>query len=181
MNGIDVDVSWHTLESGQGELWAFPNAVTRYMRDQYGGPALYRWCVTGPGNDEPQMIYIGEAVNLIRRVRNVLRPGKLKTAARLNAIFRGEVDRGNRVTIARAEFQDFSFNGVTFSTQDGSLYHKFKRCALENLFLCSYLGIGKRLLNLRTEPREYFMKRFVANCVSKSVAQDMANAIPENY
>jgi hypothetical protein len=183
MNSIDVGVSWRILKSGRGKLWSFPLALSPYMRTHYGGPAIYRWIVTPPGQDEPQLIYIGEAVNLSRRVGNVLRPrrgsAKPKTSARLNAIFTEEVSRGNTVTVARAEFQDFSFNGVTFSQQDMSLFHKFKRCALESLFLCSYLGLGKRLLNLRMEPSEYFKKKWIAIGLKSDIAEEMMKAMPE--
>lgn len=184
MNSIDVRVSWRILESGRGKLWSFPSPISPYMKKHYEGPAIYRWTVTPPGQDEPQLIYIGETVSLSERVRNVLGAAqrhiaKPETSARLNAIFTEEVSRGNTVTVARAEFQDFSFNGVTFSQRDMSLFHEFQRCALENLFLCSYLGLGKRLLNLRIGPREHLRKKWIAIGIKSDIAEKMMKAMPE--
>jgi len=153
------------------------------MKKHYGGPAIYRWTVTLPGEDAPRLIYIGEAVDLSRRVGNVLRPrrvtAKPTTSARLNAIFTEEVSRGNTVTVAKAAFQDFSFNGVTFSQQDMSLFHKFKRCALEILLLSAHLGWGERLLNLRIGPREHFRKKLIASGLKSEVVEKMMKAMPE--
>ena len=153
------------------------------MKKHYGGPAIYKWTVTRPGEDGPLLIYIGEAVNLSVRVGGVLRARratpKPKTSRRLNAIFTEEVSRGNTVTVSKAEFQDFSFNGTRFSQQDMSLFHKFKRCALENLFLSAYLGWGERLLNLRMEPEEHFRKKLIATGLKSEIARKMVKAMRE--
>ncbi len=183
MNSIDVGLSWRILESGPGKPWSFPGAVSPYMKKHYRGPAIYRWAVTLPGEDEPRLIYIGEAEDLSRRLGDVLRSrrvtSKPTTSARLNAKFTEEVSHGNTVTVAKAEFQDFSFNGVTFSQQNWSLSHKFKRCALENLFLSACLGWGERLLNMRIGPRERLRKKSIADGLKSEVVEAMMKAMPE--
>src|SRR5271157_817941 len=101
MNSIDVEMSWRILESGPGKPWSFPGAVSPYMKKHYRHPAIYRWTVALPGEDEPRLIYIGEAEDLSRRVGDVHRSrrvtSKPTTSARLNGIFTQEVSRGNTV------------------------------------------------------------------------------------
>jgi hypothetical protein len=177
MKSLEIEVRWTAIESAQGKTWTFLTPISPYMRKHFAKPAVYRWCVRQSGKDVPQCIYIGEAVSLVDRIRRVTKPPRQSkpsnTNARLNKIFTDHQSQGLVVTVEQAAFEEFALNGLVFSPSDMTLFHKFKRCALENLILCSCLELGDGLLNLRLEPHNRIEKQLLAAGVDPSVVRKM--------
>ncbi len=175
MKSLEIEVRWTAVESSQGKAWTFRNQISPYMQKHFSKPAVYRWCVRQSGKDVPECIYIGEAVSLVDRIRKVTKPPRQSkpsdTNARLNKIFVDRQSQGLVVTVEQAVFEEFALSGLVFSPS--ALFHKFKRCALENLILCSCLGLGDGLLNLRLEPHKRIEKQLLAAGVDPSIVRKM--------
>ena len=69
MSGFNISVQWGTAATKEnGAPYYFPDKFTRYFRETYAVPALYRWRVMRRQPGEKEKIYIGEAEELARRV-----------------------------------------------------------------------------------------------------------------
>ncbi len=157
MRALEVQIRWVPVRNRDGNIWTFPDAFPDEGR--YLGPSVYRWVIRSADQDEAEFlqIYVGQSQSLSERVCGVFslsasNEADKGTNGRLNAIFREAVSSGNVVNLETAFFGEFSFNGVVFSPDD--LFHPFKRCALENLFLSCSLALGKKLLNRCVDPDE---------------------------
>jgi len=136
---ITVQVSWRTvvtLENGQA--YYFPQKFTRFMRDKYAIPAVYRWRVLRVQNGEPkEPIYIGESDDLIRRMQRVLTPSKSNkkgnTNRRLHDLLAKYIADGRIIVVDIADVTPFEMNGIRFGKD--TLSDRFKRRALENILL----------------------------------------------
>lgn len=145
-SGIAFDVQWRTMvteESGQ-QGYTFPQKFTRFIRDRYATPAVYRWRVLRvPGGEPKEPIYIGEGDNLVRRIQRVLTPPKSRkdkksgkdtnTNRRLHDLFSKYYAENRTIVVDVADIETFELNGIRFGNE--ALADRFKRRALENILL----------------------------------------------
>ena len=145
-------MQWSTaLFRESGEPYYFPNKFTPYFRHTYALPAIYRWRVMRRQPGEKEIIYIGEAEDLTRRIQRVLTPSgtanDTDTNKRLHQIFRKCLAENQTVVIDIAKVEPFEINSVRFDQQ--GIADCFKRRALENLLLVFELARGEvQLLNI---------------------------------
>ena len=131
MNNLVISFGWVPIQGSQGTPYRFPEAATKYLRERYGTPAIYRWLVQ---RDQRRCVYIGETENLVRRLVHYLRPGPTQaTNIRLRAYLDEEYALGTSISFEALVFEPFSINGRQYSSAD--LGTKEVRCMLENLLI----------------------------------------------
>jgi hypothetical protein len=138
MTGFNISFQWRSaVVRENGELYFFPEKFTRFFREKYSGPVVYRWRVLKNRPDEKERVYIGEADQLARRIQRVRTPSKTArdsdTNKRLNQLFQGFLAEGYKITIEIADIDPFEVNGVKFGA--GNMHDPFKRRAVENILL----------------------------------------------
>lgn len=158
MNGLNISVEWRSaVVRENGEAYYFPDNFTRYFRERYSVPVVYRWRVlkNQPGEKEP--IYIGEAEELPRRIQRIRTPSmKAKdtdTNKRLHQIFKKHILEGRKIVIDIADIAPFEISGERFGRD--TMGDPFKRRALENILLAVAKKSGEfELLNVVVDPIE---------------------------
>ena len=156
VSGFNVSLQWRSaVVRENGEAYNFPDKFTRYFRERYSVPVVYRWRVlkNQPGDKEP--IYIGEAEELPRRIQRVRTPStkakETETNRRLHQIFQKYLAEGRKIVIDTADVELFEVNGIRFDNM--GLRDRFKRCVLENLMLVIAQQSNEfELLNMVVEP-----------------------------
>ena len=68
---LACECEWETVNSEPDKPYKFRNGITNYMKDTYEKPAVYRWVIDNE-------YYVGETVNLCRRIGNYLNTPKMK-------------------------------------------------------------------------------------------------------
>lgn len=112
--------------------YRFPHKVGRHMNEQYAGPAIYRWTIREQAGIVG--VYIGEAVDLHRRITQYLKPGpKQPTNKRMNGEFIAAHERGLTISLEVLRFAPFDVAGYVVS-HDG-LKGKTLRVMMEHLML----------------------------------------------
>lgn len=157
-SGLSISVQWRTATVGDGgEAYYFPDKFTRYFREKYSVPLVYRWRIlrAQPGDREP--IYIGEAEELPRRIQRVRTPSRKAkdsdTNKRLHQIFQKFLSQGRRIVIDVGDVEPFELNRVRFGGDTTG--DPFKRRALENILLALAQSSEEfELLNVIVDPVE---------------------------
>jgi len=158
MNGFRISFQWRSaVVEENGTAYTFPDRFTRFFREKYSVPAVYRWRVlkNQPGDKEP--IYIGEAEELPKRIQRVRTPSKTAkdtdTNRRLHQIFQQFLSQGRKIVIDVADVDPFEMNGVRFGGD--TMGDLFKRRAVENILLALAQKSGEfELLNVVVDPVE---------------------------
>ena len=165
MSGFNIVVHWTTaLVEDSGDPYYYPGKFTRYFRQKYCVPTVYRWRVLKGQPGEKETIYIGEAGNLIERIPSVLKPGASRkdsdTNKRLHQIFENCLGGNQQIVIDLAMIEPFEINGVHFDQR--GLGNPFKRQALENLLLAFSQASGEfELLNVHIDQIDKVLSAFV--------------------
>jgi len=157
MNSLTVFVHWRTAMASEEQPYYFPDRFAAHFKDKYAISGVYRWRVLRNPGEAKEMVYIGEAEDLIRRMQRVLTPSRKAkegdTNRRLNEIFNRELAAGRKIVLDVADIEPFEINGVPFAS--GSMGDRFKRRALENLLLALAQASGQYdLLNVSVDPVE---------------------------
>jgi len=157
MSGIELNCQWRTAVCENLEAYYFPNRFTPKFREKYCIPGVYRWRIIRAPGEVKEVIYIGEAENIVRRMQRVLSPSKKQrkgdTNCRLNKIFVERVAAGRKIVIDIADVDPFEINGVRFGRE--TLSDRFKRCAVENILLAIVATHPQwELLNVVVDPAE---------------------------
>ena len=150
MKSIDIEVRWAVVTEIDGSPYSFPNCPSPFIRKNYCHPVIYRWTISSSGAAHPEVMYLGEAEDLAKRIQGVRTPGSAdkkfgQTNKRLRKEFDERLAKGNRIFLEIADFEEFEVNGIRFSKQQ--LHNRFHRCALENLLILVELAAGREVLN----------------------------------
>ena len=140
-----IQFEWLPVEVEPGVPYLFPNPLSRHVHSTCKGPALYRWNVFRQTPGDLRVFYVGEAVQLVRRLRNYLRPGSLQTAGRINAELSAVVEAGKSVMLERLSFSPFSLSGRTVTPDD--LEDRHIRRFIESWLILHHICCGHRVLN----------------------------------
>jgi hypothetical protein len=153
---FNVVMQWKTAVESDGKTpYSFPHKFTSYLRETYAIPAVYQWRVLRQEGESKEVVYIGEAEDLIYRIQRVLSPprqaGRSNTNTRLNEIFTKHVAAGRTIVLDIADIEPFEINGVRFGRD--TMRDRFKRRMLENMVLVIAQESKKfDLLNMVVDP-----------------------------
>lgn len=137
---------WIPVEIRPSQRYFFPGEINSYFRENWGGPAIYRWVVFEHEPGDLRHLYVGEAESLPRRIYGYLNPGPTqRTNQRLKAAFEQQISRGRKVVLDVLNFDPFEIEGVAIAI--GDLENKWVRRFLEGLFTMYYSRSGYSVLN----------------------------------
>jgi hypothetical protein len=71
---IQVEYSWEPAMTPSGQTYRFPERLSPELREQWAGPAVYRWVFRGSDGAVREAL-VGEAEDLARCVYQYLNPG----------------------------------------------------------------------------------------------------------
>ena len=143
---VTMVFSWEQVLSTPGQCFEFPGETTRFMRNEYQGPAIYRWVAFEREVGDRKEVYIGEAENLCRRIAGYLQPGPSQpTNLRLHARFQSMREEDVHVTIQRLQVQSLSLG--EFSVSPADLYDKHTRVFIEHMLVTYYSKSGLTIMN----------------------------------
>lgn len=102
-----------------------------------------------------EIVYIGEAEDLARRIQRVRTPARKgkggDTNKRLNKIFHEYLKADRTIVLDVADFEPCEINGVRIDRE--AIGDRFKRRMLENLVLAMEQQVGRyELLNIAIDP-----------------------------
>jgi hypothetical protein len=127
--------SWEAVFDVDGIPYLFPNPISAYMKKRHRIPCVYQWLIREP--NQKLVAYIGQADNLVQRVRGYLSPGPTQaTNKRLNRHFRDCIERGCHVelktlNIIKLDVWDSSYTNNELS--DPLLRHLLERFLISDL------------------------------------------------
>ena len=153
---LTFSVQWRTaVVQENGEAYYFPEKCTHYFHNTYSLPIIYRWRVLFGQPRQKEIIYIGEAEELPRRIQRVRTPSTKATDSntnkRLHQIFQQHLSGNRKIVIDVADIEPFEINGIRFDSQ--GLGDRFKRRALESLLIAMAQQSGQfDLLNMMVDP-----------------------------
>jgi hypothetical protein len=156
MSGFNISFQWRTaLVQENGAPYFFPDKFTKFFRNKYSVPGVYRWRVLKNQAGEKEPIYIGEAEQLPRRIQRVCTPPKTakdtNTNKRLHQIFQKFLSEGRKSAIDVGDVDSFEIDGVRFGGD--TMHDPFKRRAVENILLVLAQKSGEHvLLNVYVDP-----------------------------
>lgn len=137
MSGLTIYVQWKTAFARDGELYYFPEKFTRYFKEKYSIPSVYRWRIMRSEGETKEFIYIGEAEDLVQRIQRVRTPSRKArdgdTNKRLNKIFHEHLSAGRKIVLDIADIEPFEINGIRFGRD--TIDDRFQRRAIENILL----------------------------------------------
>ena len=151
---FEVSFKWTDLMSAPERSYSFPSRPTSFMR-RYATPGVYRWAVFV--GEELEAVYVGEAEDLLRRLRHYLSPGETQlTNIRLKQYLEHCISKGRKVSLQFLEFEEFFINRDAFVCSQ--LSDPFVRKAIENLAIletfhldCEVLNKGKNVIKKKAE------------------------------
>lgn len=140
---FEFELRWIDIESGQGKAYCFPGGPTSYMQ-RYCKPGVYRWAVFA-ADGVLKAVYVGEAEDIRRRLKDYLHPGNRKTALRIEAFLRACQAADLQVRFQTVFFDDFAINRSEFKC--AKLSDPFARKVVENLAVLQASGSNCQVLN----------------------------------
>jgi len=171
MTNLDISFSWIPIQGLKDVPYRFPEVASRYLKEQYERPAIYRWIVQ---REQKQYIYIGAAENLGRQLVHYLKPGPAQTTnLRLRAFLDQENALGASISFEVLLFEPFSINGRQYTPAD--LGTKEVRCLLENLLICQLPGGVEKLNRLDSVPVKMIAR--AARTLNPKLQPDEAKAL----
>ncbi|MNR82476.1 hypothetical protein D3C72_132350 [compost metagenome] len=140
------DFTWEPILEDGFSAYRFPTKVSKWMRVNHEQPAIYRWVPYRETPGDIGQLYIGETVNLPRRVGNYLNPyPRQQTSWRLNKLFEGFIQEGITISLDVLRFQHFNLGEVNVSESD--LDDKLIRRFIEHMLASYYRKSGWTLIN----------------------------------
>jgi hypothetical protein len=145
---VNIMFSWKKVFQSEDEVYLFPDPITPFMRTNYHKPAIYRWIVDSPDEDNEYLLYIGETIKLCPdRLLSYLFPGpKQQTNLRLNQQFNEFHANGCRIELEILKINGAIMNDLEIKESD--LKRQDIRRLIERLLVTLYRNQGINLLNL---------------------------------
>ncbi|OHB72720.1 MAG: hypothetical protein A2W23_04200 [Planctomycetes bacterium RBG_16_43_13] len=152
---MEVNVNsykWEAASANGVDSYFFPDEITKYMKEKYRHPAIYRWDIFKDEPDDMKTIYVGETNKLCNRVGQYLKPGKAQqTDKELNKKFHRYIAEGCNVRLEILQFDEIKIGDSTFNYSDISKseedFGKFFRWFVEDLMVVIYKKKGFNVLN----------------------------------
>lgn len=178
---IRIEYQWKSVEISPGTAYVFPTKISKFMRNAYGRPAVYRWVVYSP-KDEPQAIYFGEAESLVKRINQYLRPEESQqTNMRVHLNFHSYLENKCKVKLDVLDFHPFRLNSIVASAS--SLDEHYLRRMLEAFVIVDFVSSGgainSSLMNLKMNPIARRVRRAIG-IISETTAIDAPQGGPES-
>ncbi len=144
---IDINYEWIPVFSEPGVQYTFTTARTRYLRQNYSIPAIYRWHAFNPELNQPEQYYVGETNNLYGRINFYLRiDATQKTNIRLRTYFQEHLQQGFQIQMELLHIDSLTIDKSPVTLDN--LQYKYFRVMLENYFIYRLRCEGFTLLNL---------------------------------
>jgi hypothetical protein len=142
----EIDYHWIPVNVNIAEEYQFPTQVSKFMREKYSGPAIYRWLPFKSQKGDVSLVYIGEADNFVRRVNGYLNPGSGQdTNIMMSNAFKYLQYSGHKVALEELKFTEFNLGSIKLSKED--LRSKLTRILLEHMFAVYLQKQGWVLMN----------------------------------
>ncbi len=140
------EFTWEPILEDGLNAYRFPTKVSKWMRVNLEQPAIYRWVPFRETPGDLGQLYIGETVNLPRRIGNYLNPyPRQQTSWRLNKLFEGFIQEGISISLDVLRFQPFNLGEASISESD--LDDKLIRRFIEHMLASYYRKSGWILIN----------------------------------
>lgn len=136
---------WETVYQEQevGSPYQYPTFTTKYMKQNYKLPAVYRWHIK---IDNKSVLYVGQTNNLLRRIGNYINAtSHQKTSIRIKNELQQLITQNAEIYLERMVFEVIYLNSQTITYAD--LSHEYVRIFLENWLLINYHAQEIELLN----------------------------------
>src|SRR6266571_9269009 len=116
MNELRVDFRWVCVEREPGQTYLYPETLTRHVRENYSKAFVYRWAIFRQEPDVLAAVYIGEAEDLARRLKNYLAGHQAQSQVRRVKLLLDKYhDQGRRIELQTLSLPSFTVNGVGLS------------------------------------------------------------------
>jgi len=147
-----ITYDWLPVEIAPGKPLTYPCRLTKSFVASYSKPALYRWAFRDKKR-EITAIYIGEAENLVGRVRKYISSGRNRQARRMRDAFLNHNGLGGAVELQTLKFEPFGINTVNVYNES-QLANPYIRKMMENLLLADNNSVRYELKNCVENPIE---------------------------
>jgi hypothetical protein len=108
VTSFEIGFHWTAVQSSNNISYCFPELVSKYLRDHYSQPAVYRWLIQRDGKTST---YIGETENPARRLNDYLKPGPSQTTnKRVRALLDNERNLNASIALEMLNFEPFEPN-----------------------------------------------------------------------
>lgn len=144
---ISFEFQWESLLTSESVNYQFSQNIDKSLAKKiYGKPAIYRWNIFKNEKNDLKKIYIGETINLYKRVYQYNNPGSDQvTNIRMSKIFNDEITKGNQVELEILSFETIRIHNELLTVDD--LKRTSARKFLENLFIVYYKKLGFEIKN----------------------------------
>jgi hypothetical protein len=124
---LDCQYSWKPAYLRERVEYFFPADISPFMRNQYKGPAVFRWLVSPKPGETMATVYIGEAQEMCpKRLYGYLNPAPTQAAnKKVNTDFREYLKDKRTVRLDLLDVQEFLIGGLV--TETLSLQDKYAR------------------------------------------------------
>ncbi|HSW57542.1 MAG TPA: hypothetical protein VLH15_04020 [Dehalococcoidales bacterium] len=145
---IECQYQWKPACLREQVEYFFPMAISPYMRNQYNGPAVYRWEVFRKDSGDTKIVYIGEAQEMCpKRLYSYLNPGPTQVANRkVNTDFRGYLKEKLNIRLDLLDVVDFKMPGLIM--HPGLLKDKYVRRLLAAAQIIEHKNKGYNVIDL---------------------------------
>lgn len=144
--GIEFTLEWRPVLKDAISRYLYPEPITLPMKQQYSGPAVYRWRVCDEPQSVPHAIYIGMTKKLCPdRLGHYLDPGDSNTNLRLSRFFQSSLQQGRIVILDYLYIEKVTIDGREWRSIDLSV--QYQRTLVESLLIDHYRQSGLVLLN----------------------------------
>ena len=142
---IHFNYNWTNVYKTDGRAYHFPENPG-LIDKKYKGPSVYKWSILGKNGNDLKIAYIGETIELIRRVRHYCNPGpKQKTNVRIKDRFMEYLRTNRIINLEILIFDEIQLNEVTINSSN--LLDSNLRKMLEHLFITIFKEEKYILLN----------------------------------
>ena len=139
---IEVAFEWEAVRMSEDGEYFFPQPVTKFMRQSYPGPAVYRRNIYKDRPTDRKLVYIGETEKLApNRIRGYLNPGpSQQTNQRLKREFEEYLEQGLNVRLEVLRLGQVTIGDISLGPDD--LQDKHVRQFIEELLITYYTRMG---------------------------------------
>lgn len=148
---IELNFEWDLVYKSPNEFYSFPDKISPYLVENYKRPFIYRWNIFREEPHDLKKIYIGEAINLIRRIKNYIKPGpRQQTSKRINKLLNEFLNQNLKIRLEVLKINYFNFNNLIIIKNNDPEYlkEKYVRRLIEEIMINYYKQKGYKLLNL---------------------------------
>ncbi len=147
-----ISYEWLPIEAAPKTRLTYPSQLTRLFVDTYSKAGVYRWIFRDKGG-VISAAYIGEAENLVRRVKSYMSRGGSRQVQRMREEFLSHIGLGGTVELQILKFDPFAINNVNVH-HESQLGNPYIRKMMENFLIADHDSVHCPLRNCVENPIE---------------------------